>query len=126
MSDSSCLLAGAAWELGEVLFIAELEHGSGRIPDVILMAAESVRGGDLGHHILDLNRLDGNATAQIIVKTAAGRKGERVLRLGEPVDRSIPHVGSAEQELRIRIQTRLPPVKPGAEHIGQQLFVDAL
>ena len=42
------------------------------------------------------------------------------------MSRTAPNVSTTEEELRIRSQPRMPPVKAWAEHIGQQPVVDAL
>jgi hypothetical protein len=78
------LLAGAAvtgvlW--GErVLLLTELEYNTGRIPDVVLMAPEAIRGRDLRHHVLYLNRFDGDEMVHVVIEPAAGRAGESILR----------------------------------------------
>src|SRR5258708_5263494 len=88
------------------------------------MAAEASGDVDLSHDVLDLNRLNGYAIGQPVVQTAAGRGGEGVLCCGNSGG-IIRDVRATEKELCIGIQTRMPPVKPRPEHVGQQLVVDS-
>jgi len=64
------------------------------------MIAEALRGAaegstiELGHHVLNLNRLDRDALTHIDVEAAAGRRGKCVLGLLK-AGRTAPCVGAA-------------------------------
>jgi len=88
------------------------------------MAAEAPGAVNLSHYVFDLNRLDCYAIGQPVIQTSAGRGGEGILCRGNSGG-IIPDVRATEKELSIGIQTRVPPVKARAEHVGQQLIVDS-
>src|SRR5260370_13576401 len=85
---------------------AEAEHNAARIAHVVLMAAEASGAVDLGHHVLDLNRLKGYVIGQLIVHATAGRGSKAVLRCGSW---ATPHVPPPEKQLHIRRQPLMPP-----------------
>src|ERR1700680_398693 len=88
-----------------------------RIANVVLMAAEPFGTVNLSHHVLDLDRFDGDVIGQLIVQATTSRGSEGILCGG--ISRTTPDVSPTEKKLRIRRQPRMPQVKPRAEHVGQ-------
>src|SRR5260370_33799232 len=62
-----------------LLLLADLKHNSGGVPDIVLVAAETVGCRNLRHNILDLDRFDRDSFGQVILQASAGRSRKGIL-----------------------------------------------
>src|ERR1700722_3244451 len=87
--------------LGTSLLAPELENHSSRIPEVVLVVAEALRGTaeacalELCHHIFHLNGFNRDVLAQVVVQPSARRRRECVLVLLKTV-RTAPGIRGSE------------------------------
>src|SRR5271165_3407859 len=112
------------------LLAPELEDHATRVADVVLMVAETPGGAtepgaiELSRDIFHLNRFDCNMIGPLNVQASASSGSECILRVG--IARwTGPGVCATEEELHIRVQPGVPPVKARAEQVGQRLVVDS-
>jgi hypothetical protein len=75
---------------------------------------------ELRPEVLDLHWFESDVMSQGYIDTAADRKREGVLA---GAGRVAPRFAAAEQSLRIRIETLVPPVEAGSKHAGEKLVV---
>jgi hypothetical protein len=102
----------------ELLFTAETKYHASRIPDVVLMAAETRCAVDPSQKVLDLSRLDRDVIGEPVVQAAANRHGEAVLCFA--IVLTAPKMRATEKSLHIWREARKTEVIPWAEHVREQ------